>query len=145
MRIGQVAPLFESVPPKFYGGTERVVSYLTEELVRRGHGVTLFASGDSRTEAALRAIGPRGVRLDSECKDRLPHHLLMLHRVLCCVDDFDIVHFHTHYLHFPLFAGRWGKTLTTLHGRLDGADLAPLMREFAMLPLVSISSSQRAP
>lgn len=145
MRIAQVSPLDESCPPQFYGGTERVVSYLTEELVRRGHEVTLFASGDSRTEAALRAIGPRALRLDSECKDRLPHHLLMLHRVMCCVDDFDIVHFHTHYLHFPLFAGLWGKTLTTLHGRLDGADLAPLMREFAMLPLVSISSSQRAP
>ena len=109
MQIAQVSPLDESCPPQFYGGTERVVSYLTEELVRRGHEVTLFASGDSRTEAALRAIGPRALRLDSECKDRLPHHLLMLHRVLCCVDDFDIVHFHTHYLHFPLFAGRWGR------------------------------------
>src|SRR5207245_1544002 len=106
---------------------------------------TLFASGDSRTEARLRATCERALRLDPECEDRLPHYLVMLHRVLRCIDDFDIIHFHTYYLHFPLFADRWAKPLTTLHGRLDGCDLIPLMREFAMLPLASISNAQRAP
>jgi glycosyltransferase involved in cell wall biosynthesis len=145
MRIAQVAPLYESCPPQLYGGTERVVSYLTEELVRQGHDVTLFASGDSRTNAVLEAPCERALRLDTRCKDPLPYHFISLNRVLRSADLFDIIHFHTDYLHFPLFAQSWSKTLTTLHGRLDLPDLPPLFREFAMMPLVSISDAQRAP
>jgi glycosyltransferase involved in cell wall biosynthesis len=145
MKIAQVAPLYESCPPQLYGGTERVVSYLTEELVRQGHDVTLFASGDSRTGAALRAPCERALRLDPQCTDALAYHLISLYRVLQVADAFDIVHFHTDYLHFPLFAGHWAKTLTTLHGRLDLPHLPPMLREFAMMPLVSISDAQRAP
>jgi glycosyltransferase involved in cell wall biosynthesis len=145
MRIAQVAPLYESCPPQLYGGTERVVSYLTEELVRQGHEVSLFASGDSQTEAILRAPCERALRLDSQCKDPLPHHFISLNRVACNADAFDIIHFHTDYLHFPLFAQRWRKTLTTLHGRLDLPDLPAVFREFAMMPLASISNAQREP
>ncbi len=145
MRVAQVSPLYESCPPQLYGGTERVVSYLTEELVRQGHQVTLFASGDSRTEAALRAPCARALRLDSRCKDPLPHHLVMLNRVARSAEEFDIIHFHLDSLHFPIFAPLWGKTLTTTHGRLDLPDLPPLFREFPMMPLVSISDAQRAP
>jgi glycosyltransferase involved in cell wall biosynthesis len=145
MRIAQVAPLYESCPPQFYGGTERVVSYLTEELVRQGHEVTLFASGDSQTDAILRAPCERALRLDPQCQDPLVYHFISLNRVARSADAFDIIHFHTDYLHFPLFVQRWGKTLTTLHGRLDLPDLPPIMREFAMMPLVSISHAQRAP
>src|SRR3984893_3851139 len=145
MRVAQVSPLYESCPPKLYGGTERVVSYLTEELVRQGHEVTLFASGDSRTTSTLRAPCDRALRLDPRCKHPLPHHLVMLNRLARTAAAFDVVHFHTDYLHFPLFAEDWGKTLTTLHGRLDLPDLLPLMREFAMMPLVSISNAQRTP
>jgi glycosyltransferase involved in cell wall biosynthesis len=145
MRIAQVSPLYESCPPQLYGGTERVVSYLTEELVRQGHDVTLFASGDSTTEATLRAACDRALRLDLRCKDPLPHHLVMLNRVVRSAEAFDIIHFHADFLHFPLFARFWGKTLTTAHGRLDLPDLQPLFREFPMMPLVSISDSQRAP
>jgi len=145
MRIAQVAPLYESCPPQLYGGTERVVSYLTEELVRQGHEVTLFASGDSQTTATLRAPCERALRLDPQCRDPLPYHFILLHRLAQTADAFDIIHFHTDYLHFPIFAQRWGKTLTTLHGRLDLPDLPPMLREFAMMPLVSISNAQRAP
>src|SRR6516162_5714905 len=145
MRIAQVAPLYESCPPQFYGGTERVVSYLTEELVRQGHQVTLFASGDSQTKARLQAPCARALRVDSQCKDPLPYHFISLYRLARAADAFDIIHFHTDYLHFALFAQRGGKTLTTLHGRLDLPDLPPLLREFAMMPLVSISNAQRAP
>jgi len=145
MRIAQVAPLYESCPPQFYGGTERVVSYLTEELVRQGHEVTLFASGDSQTRARLQAPCARALRLDPQCKDPLPYHLISLYRLARAADAFDIIHFHTDYLHFPLFAQHWGKTLTTLHGRLDLPHLPPILREFAMMPLASISNAQRAP
>src|ERR1700720_592827 len=145
MRIAQVAPLYESVPPKLYGGTERVVSYLTEELVRLGHEVTLFGSGDSRTSAVLEPGCKIALRLDSRCKDPLVYHLIMLERVRRRAAEFDILHFHTDYLHFPLLADCWDKTLTTLHGRLDLPDLPVIMREFAMMPLVSISAAQRAP
>jgi glycosyltransferase involved in cell wall biosynthesis len=145
MRIAQVSPLFESCPPQLYGGTERVVSYLTEELVRQGHEVTLFASGDSQTNAVLRAPCERALRLDPQCKDPLPYHFISLNRVARSADAFDIIHFHTDYLHFPLFAPRWWKTLTTLHGRLDLPDLPPVFREFPMMPLASISNAQRAP
>jgi glycosyltransferase involved in cell wall biosynthesis len=145
MRIAQVSPLHESCPPQLYGGTERVVSYLTEELVRQGHEVTLFASGDSVTNATLRAPCDRALRLDPRCKDPLPRHLVMLNRVARSAEAFDIIHFHADFLHFPLFARLWGKTVTTAHGRLDLPDLQPLFREFPMMPLVSISDAQRAP
>src|SRR5258707_15455232 len=103
MRIAQVAPLFESVPPKLYGGTERVVSHLTEELVRQGHEVTLFASADSQTNADLEACCEQALRLDPKRKDPLPYHLVMMDRVARSADAFDIIHFHTDFLHFPLF------------------------------------------
>src|SRR5258706_2459111 len=145
MRIAKVSPLYESCPPQLYGGTERVASYLTEELVRQGHEVTLFASGDSQTNGILRAPCDRALRLSSNCKDPLVYHFISLNRVARSADAFDIIHFHTDYLHFPLFAQRWRKTLTTMHGRLDLPDLPPVLREFAMMPLVSISTAQRAP
>jgi glycosyltransferase involved in cell wall biosynthesis len=145
LRIAQVAPLYESVPPTYYGGTERIVSYLTEELVAQGHDVTLFASGDSHTKATLAAVCPRSLRLDTHCVDQLAHHLLMLERVMQHADDFDIVHFHIDYMHFPLSRRLRLTQLTTLHGRLDIPDLVPLYREFPEMPLVSISDAQRAP
>ena len=145
MRIAQVAPLHESVPPKGYGGTERVVSYLTEALVRQGHEVTLFASGDSITEAKLVPPCPRALRLDPHCVDRMAHHILMLEMVARMQSEFDVVHFHIDYMHFP-FSRRWNVShVTTLHGRLDLADLVSLYREFSEVPLVSISDSQRSP
>ena len=145
MKIAQVAPLYESCPPQLYGGTERVVSYLTGELVRQGHEVTLFASGDSQTEAMLRAPCDRALRLYPECIDALPYHLVMLNHVARSADMFEIIHFHIDQLHFPLFAPVWSKTLTTAHGRLDLPDLPALFREFPMMPLASISEAQRAP
>jgi glycosyltransferase involved in cell wall biosynthesis len=145
MKIAQVAPLAESVPPRLYGGTERVVSYLTEELVRLGHEVTLFASGDSQTPARLVACAPRALRLDPEVTDALPHHLLMIERVRSRVHEFDVVHFHVEHVHLPLFRRYAHKCVTTLHGRLDLPDLVPLYREFHEMPLVSISNSQRRP
>lgn len=145
MKIAQIAPLAESVPPKLYGGTERVVSYLTEELVRLGHDVTLFASADSSTRARLIACAPRALRLDRSVRDSLPHLALMLERVRQHARDFDVLHFHVEHLHFPVFRAMARKTLTTVHGRLDLPDVAPLYREFADMPLVSISNSQRAP
>src|SRR3954468_22969998 len=145
MKIAQVAPLFESVPPKFYGGTERVVSYLTEELVRQGHEVTLFASGDSETNARLVAGCPRSLRLDEHCNNQLTHHLVMLERVFGRAADFDIIHFHLDYMHFPLSRREPITQVTTLHGRLDIPDLVPLYREFRDMPLISISNRQRKP
>jgi glycosyltransferase involved in cell wall biosynthesis len=145
MRIAQVSPLYESCPPRLYGGTERVVSYLTEELVRQGHEVTLFASGDSDTAATLRAPCAEALRLDSKCEDTLPYHLVMMNHVARSRDAFDIIHFHTDFLHFPTFAPLGRKTLTTAHGRLDLPDLPFLFREFPMMPLVSISDAQRIP
>ena len=145
MRIAQVAPLYESVPPKYYGGTERIVSYLTEELVAQGHDVTLFASGDSRTAAELVPMCPRSLRLDRSCIDQLAHHLLMLEQVLQRADAFDVIHFHVDYLHFPLSRRARYPHVTTLHGRLDMPDLVPLYEEFAEEPLVSISDAQRLP
>jgi glycosyltransferase involved in cell wall biosynthesis len=145
MRIAQVSPLYESCPPHLYGGTERVVSYLTEELVNQGHEVTLFASGDSRTAATLRAPCDQALRLSPDCRDPLPYHLVMMNHVARSADTFDIIHFHADLLHFPMFAPLWGKTLTTAHGRLDLPDLPPLFREFPMMPLVSISNAQREP
>jgi len=147
MRIAQVAPLYESVPPKYYGGTERVVSYLTEELVAQGHDVTLFASGDSVTRARLVAPCRRSLRLDRHCVDQLAHHILMLEQVVQHhrENPFDIVHFHVDYLHFPVSRHQRMVHVTTLHGRLDIPDLVPLYREFREMPLVSISNAQREP
>lgn len=145
MRIAQVAPLHESCPPPLYGGTERVVSYLTEELVRQGHEVTLFASGDSRTAGRLVAGSPRALRLDPGCRDPLPYHMAMLGKVARAARQFDILHFHTDYLHFPLLCALATPALTTLHGRLDLPDLVPVFAEFAGHGLVSISDSQRLP
>jgi glycosyltransferase involved in cell wall biosynthesis len=145
MRIAQVSPLYESVPPKLYGGTERVVSYLTEELVRQGHEVTLFASGDSRTSARLVPCSARALRLDPGCVDMMVHHVTMLERVFGSLSDFDFVHFHVDYIHFPLSRRERPPHLTTLHGRLDIPDLVPLYREFPEMPLTSISTAQRAP
>src|SRR5215475_6779820 len=128
MRIAQVSPLYESCPPQLYGGTERVVSYLTEELIRQGHEVTLFASGDSRTAATLQSPCDNALRLDPRCKDPLLYHLIMVNRVARNSEAFDIIHFHIDFLHFPLFAPLSGKTLTTAHGRLDLSDLPLLFR-----------------
>lgn len=145
MRIAQVSPLYESVPPKYYGGTERVVSYLTEELVRQGHKVTLFASGDSETTARLIAPCPRSLRLQKECIDQLAHHIIMLELVAKHASEFDVIHFHIDYLHFPLSRRQSIPHLTTLHGRLDLPDLVPIYREFPEMPVVSISMAQRLP
>jgi glycosyltransferase involved in cell wall biosynthesis len=145
MRIAQVAPLYESVPPKYYGGTERVVSYLTEELVREGHEVTLFASGDSETAARLVAATPRSLRLDKSCVDQLAHHVLLLAQVMRRASEFDVIHYHIDYLHFPQSRCRPHPHVTTLHGRLDLPDLGTLYDEFHEMPVVSISDSQREP
>ena len=145
MRIAQVAPLYESCPPRLYGGSERVVSYLTEELVRLGHEVTLFASGDSCTAATLEAGCEVALWRDDRVKDPLVYHLMMLDRVRRREADFDIIHCHTDYLHLPFMAECSDKTLTTVHGRLDLPDLHAIARAFPMLPLVSISDSQRRP
>jgi glycosyltransferase involved in cell wall biosynthesis len=145
LRIAQVAPLHESVPPRLYGGTERVVSYLTEELVGLGHDVTLFASGDSMTSARLVALCDRSLRLGSPEGDPIAAHLLLLERVFAEADQFDVIHFHCDYLHFPLTRRAAVPSVTTLHGRLDLPDLIPLYREYAEIPLVSISDAQRSP
>lgn len=145
MRIAQVAPLIESVPPKAYGGTERVVHYLTEALVRSGHEVTLFASGDSRTSATLVPIVDRALRLHPARPDPLVWHTLLVDRVFDLSSSFDVIHFHIDTLQLPLARHLRTPCLTTLHGRLDLPDLKPLYRRFRLHPLVSISDSQRAP
>jgi len=145
MRIAQVSPLYESVPPRLYGGTERVVHYLTEELVRQGHDVTLFASGDSLTSARLFPACPAAIRLNPESIDGLAHHFLMLEKVFQSAPDFDIIHFHIDYLHFPYSRRSSTPHVTTLHGRLDIPDLTGLYNEFSEIPLVSISDVQRQP
>ena len=143
MRIAQIAPLYESVPPKLYGGTERIVSYLTEELVRQGHEVTLFASGDSRTSAKLVGCCNTALRLNPLVMDAVPYHVIMLEELRQRRDKFDIMHFHIDFLHAPLVRDLAHWTLTTLHGRLDLPDLPAFYRVFSELPLVSISSDQR--
>lgn len=145
MRIAQVAPLFESVPPAKYGGTERIVSYLTEELVREGHDVTLFASGDSCTRARLIAPCKRSLRLDPECTDPIANHMVMIEQVAQRQLDFDVIHFHISYLHFSIVRRMATPSLTTLHGRLDLPELPLLFRTFCDTPLVSISQVQRTP
>src|SRR5690606_18713272 len=145
VRIAQVAPLYERVPPKLYGGTERVVAYLTDELVRQGHDVTLFSSGGSITRAEHVALGPCAIRLDPDCRDSLCRHFVLLERVSARLHEFDLVHFHIAYLHFPL-PRRYGEpNLTPLHGRLDLPELADLYREYPGMAVASISNAQRKP
>jgi glycosyltransferase involved in cell wall biosynthesis len=145
MRIAQIAPLTESVPPQLYGGTERVVAFLTNALVDGGHEVTLFASGDSRTRAALQPAWPRALRLDGTCRDPLAPHLLMLEEVARRASDFDVLHFHVSQLHFSLARRLPVAHVTTTHGRLDLPEIAPLYGAFTDIPLVSISDAQRQP
>ena len=144
MRIAQVAPLVEAVPPKLYGGTERVVSWLSEELVRLGHKVTLFAAGDSVTAAELSPSAPQGLRL-SGIRDHTATTLVMLEEVRRRADEFDVIHFHVDLLQFPLFQLLTHKCVTTLHGQLDLPDFHPVYRAFPNMPLVSISDDQRRP
>jgi len=144
LRIAQIAPLIESVPPKFYGGTERVVAYLTNALVKLGHEGTLFASGDSITKARLISVTPTALRL-SDCVDQMAGNVLQLQEVMDRAHEFDLLHFHTDYLHFPVTRLSRKKTLTTLHGRLDIPELKPLYKKFTDIPVISISNSQRRP
>jgi glycosyltransferase involved in cell wall biosynthesis len=145
MKIAQISPLMESVPPRLYGGSERIVSYVTDELVRQGHDVTLFASGDSVSSANLVRCVPMALRLDANVRDPIPYYMLMLDRVREMADEFDILHFHIDQFHFPLFRPIAHRTVTTLHGRQDLHDLKPLYVGFSDMPLVSISNSQRKP
>jgi len=142
MRIAQIPPLIESVPPKLYGGTERIVSYLTEELVRQGHEVTLFASGDSETSAELVACVPEALRL-AKVDEWLPYSVMQLEKIRRRAGDFDVAHFHADFFHFPLVRGLGTPSVTTLHGRLDLPFYQLLLDEFPELPLVSISDDQR--
>lgn len=147
MRIAQVAPLTEAVPPRLYGGTERVVHWLTEELVALGHDVTLFASGDSHTSARLDAAWPKALRLDGAVRDPNALHMVMLERVRrkCDNDEFDFLHFHLDYYPFSLFSRQPIPFLTTLHGRLDLPEHQPVFATFSSIPVISISNSQRRP
>jgi len=146
MRIAQIAPLYEAVPPRLYGGTERVVAYLTDALVDEGHEVTLFAAADTCTSANLVAFRDQAIRLDpAPLKSDLAAHLSMLDQVRRCCDEFDVLHFHVDLLHYPFFADRARQTLTTLHGRLDLKDLGDAYRRWPQFPLASISDDQRRP
>jgi len=146
MRIAQVSPLTESVPPKLYGGTERIVSYLTEELVSRGHAVTLFASGDSETSAELHPVVETALRFDDRIKDPHVFNLLQFDAVRARAHEFDVIHFHTEYLHFPLVRElAFDNVLTTLHGRLDLPGYAEVFAQYPNVPVVSISDDQRRP
>lgn len=145
MRIAQVSPLYEAVPPRLYGGTERVVSFLTEELVAMGHEVTLFASGDSRTSAKLEPMCAEALRLDPNIRDRMAPHMIMMEAVRERVEEFDVIHFHNDYLPFSLFSRQPTPFVTTIHGRLDLPEFVDIYGAFPKVPLVSISDSQRAP
>lgn len=145
MKIAQIAPLHESVPPKYYGGTERIVYYLTEELVKQGHQVTLFASGDSTTSATLQPMVDRALRLNPDAGDPLAYHIMMLDKVAEMADEFDLIHFHIDALHYPLMRYLNTPYITTLHNRLDLPHLAPLYHTFNHVPVVSISNHQRTP
>ncbi len=145
MRIAQIAPLHEAVPPKLYGGTERVVSFLTEELVAQGHDVTLFASGDSVTSAKLEAVWPRALRLDPAIRDSIAPQMLMMEAVRRQADEFDVLHFHLDYWSFSLFSRQRTPYVTTMHGRLDLPEWGPLFNMFQNAPVVSISDAQRRP
>ena len=143
MKIAQIAPLMESVPPLLYGGSERVVSYLTEELL--GHQVSLFATEDLVTSAELVPCGTRAIRLDGTGRDVVPYYMLMLDKVRPRAAEFDVLHFHIDHFHFPLFREIASRTVTTLHGRQDHRDRLPFFAGFREMPLVSISDAQRAP
>ncbi len=145
MKIAQIAPLTEAVPPKFYGGTERIVSFLTEELVQLGQDVTLFASGDSVTSAKLAPMSPCALRLDPGIRDPMAPHFMMLESVFQRASEFDVLHFHLDYWSFSLFTRQATPFLTTMHGRLDMPEVWPHFKTYARVPLVSISDSQRAP
>ena len=146
MKIAQVTPLYEAVPPKLYGGTERVVAHLTDALVDLGHEVTLFASADAQTRARLVPVRDQAIRLDpAPLKSDLASHMTMLSEVLRRADDFDVIHFHTDMIHFPFFQRIANKTLTTLHGRLDMKDLPEVYERWPEFGLVSISDDQRRP
>jgi glycosyltransferase involved in cell wall biosynthesis len=145
MKIAQIAPLMESIPPRLYGGSERVVSYLTEELVAQGHDVTLFASGQSITSAKLVPCCTQSLRLNPAVVDIIPYHMLMLDKVRSMASEFDVLHFHIDQFHFPIFREMAQRTVTTLHGRQDLPDLRHLYTGFPDMPLVSISNAQRAP
>ncbi|CAG9199065.1 Glycosyl transferase [Paraburkholderia tropica] len=145
MRIAQIAPLHEAVPPKLYGGTERVVSYLTEALVEQGHDVTLFASGDSITSAKLEAFWPQALRLDPTIRDVMAPHMLLLEEVRRRAHEFDVLHFHIDYYPFSLFQRQEVPFVTTMHGRLDLPELQPIFNAFSDVPVVSISDNQRLP
>ena len=145
MRIAQIAPLYEAVPPRLYGGTERVVSWLTEELVALGHDVTLFASGDSRTSAKLEPMWPCALRLDGSVREPAALHMTMLEHIYRRSSEFDLLHFHLDFFPFSLFLRQATPFVTTLHGRLDLPELQPVFKTFSSLPLISISDSQRRP
>jgi glycosyltransferase involved in cell wall biosynthesis len=145
MRIAQIAPLTEAIPPKLYGGTERVVSWLTEELVELGHDVTLFASGDSQTSAKLEAMWPRSLRLDGSVRDPMALHMSMLEQVLRKAEEFDILHFHLDYYPFSAFSRQPTPFVTTLHGRLDFREHQTVFDNFGDVPVISISHAQRRP
>ncbi len=145
MKIAQIAPLMERVPPKLYGGTERIVSYLTDALVAQGHDVTLFASCDSITTARLVPCTAQALRLNPAVRDPIPHYMVMLDKVRSMADEFDILHFHIDQFHFPIFCDQAGRSLTTLHGRQDLPDLRHLYEGFPEMPLVSVSEAQRRP
>lgn len=146
MRIAQIAPLYEAVPPRLYGGTERIVAHLTDALVDLGHDVTLFASADARTKARLAPVRDQAIRLDpSPLKSDLAAHMSMLHELYARRQEFDVLHFHVDLIHFPFFADVAARTVTTLHGRLDLKDLPEVYRRWPQFPLVSISHDQRRP
>ena len=146
MKIAQIAPLYEAVPPKLYGGTERIVAYLCDALTDLGHDVTLFASADARTHATLVPVRDQAIRLDpAPLKSDLAAHLTMLHEVRQRADEFDVLHFHVDLLHFPMFEDMADRTVTTLHGRLDLKDLPSAYWRWPRYPLISISDHQRKP
>jgi glycosyltransferase involved in cell wall biosynthesis len=145
MRIAQIPPLHEAVPPRLYGGTERVVSYLTEELVNLGHDVTLFGTGDSNTSARLHKVWPRALRLDPAVRDPVAPHILLMEEVRRMADEFDVLHFHMDYWSFSLFSRQKVPFCTTLHGRLDLSELQPVFNMFPEVPLISITDAQRRP
>src|SRR5882672_6211888 len=145
MHIAQIAPLTEAIPPKLYGGTERVIHWLTEELVALGHEVTLFASGDSCTSAKLEPVWPRALRLDGAIRDANALHMMMLEHVRRQATDFDLLHFHLDYYPFSLFSRQSTPFVTTLHGRLDLPEHQVVFATFSSIPVISISDSQRRP
>jgi glycosyltransferase involved in cell wall biosynthesis len=145
VRIAQVAPLYERVPPKYYGGTERIVSCLTDELVRQGHDVTLFASGDSITQAKLISVCDEALRLNPKYTDPILYHMLLAERAAQRADEFDFIHFHLTYLHYPIAKRLATPHATTVHGRIDLPEYVPLYHEYSDTPVISISDSQRAP